>query len=348
MKKAINYIIKAIGALYYVTIGKLFWKSSTLLVYKKTGKITACRVCGWGLSEYCCSIPIVGELSLFDKRGFAQSIYSLSFVPGTHVRTILKTMQKFAFWPNSVYMDYYRCRKCGCYFQNTPIDYAESLAYYSRSFRAGRKFGRPEIYTPGGRFYLWADYLKKWANLSVNAKVLDVGCAEGYLVYRLKEMGFQAYGSELSEAMVRYGREDLRLENLIVGDYDIRCYDKKYFDLITSYHVLEHMADHKMFFQAVSAHLKIGGYLILSTPSGESGYAQYKCNNCVKDVQNVFTDSHFVLFTFSYLSGLLREHGFTIVAKQLIDKTELLYHNKEIADSGEKWLGMNIIARKSG
>ena len=51
----------------------------------------------------------------------------------------------------------------------------------------------------GVRLFHFEQYVKK-------AKVLDVGCGDGYGTYKLSRAGYKAVGVDLSEVMIQKGR----------------------------------------------------------------------------------------------------------------------------------------------
>lgn len=346
LRKLFYYGAAAIGVSYYATIGRLLWHGSTLSIYQRSGEVIPCPVCGSRDSGFFCLVPIFKDLSLFDERGSARRIYNLSFLPDWKIKTEFKKWERFALSAKKSSIDYYKCHHCDNYFQNTPVDSVARSAYFSQFYRNTRKFGRPHAYKSGSRYHLWAEYLREQAGLQEGARVLDIGCAEGFQVLRFKEMGCDAYGIEPSEPMVRYGRENLGLDNLIAGSYTINSYPGEFFDLITSYHVVEHLDDYKAFFEAAFFHLKSGGYFVVSTPCVEAAYEHYKTGTPVEDLRNVLGGGHHVLFSYKCLSDLMKKRGFVLLNNQFVDKEKLLLPGKKTAPSGEKWLGMNIIAKK--
>lgn len=72
--------------------------------------------------------------------------------------------------------------------------------------------------------------------------VLDAGCASGYLVEALRELGVEAYGVDISEYAINSAREDIRdfMHAQSITDDLPKAFPKRY-DLVVTIEVLEHM-----------------------------------------------------------------------------------------------------------
>ncbi len=72
--------------------------------------------------------------------------------------------------------------------------------------------------------------------------VLDAGCAMGYLVAALRDLGVEAYGVDISEYAISMVRDDIK-PYCFVGSLaeDLPRELPKHFDIVTSIEVLEHM-----------------------------------------------------------------------------------------------------------
>jgi 2-polyprenyl-3-methyl-5-hydroxy-6-metoxy-1,4-benzoquinol methylase len=345
LSKASAYVL---GAGYYVTVGQWFWRSSTLRQYQKQGRMAPCPVCGGEELELCCSIPLTNNLALFDSREEARSAYNLGFLPESWLKQRLKQQEGFATRLMKASIDYLRCRSCDVYFQNQAMTAEERSAFYKHFYRSGEKFGRPQIFKPGSRFHLWADHLTALTGAGNGRRFLDIGCAEGFLVLRMRELGFDAYGIEPSAPMVRFGQEDLGLANLKSGDYDSEAYPESYFDLINAYHVLEHVHDHHACLEAAVKHLKPGGHLVISVPCPELAVEQLRSGAPVATVRGVLTSGHHLLFSRAYLERSLASVGLEVLSHEVVQHQSDVLPGTKTSRSGEKWLGMNLLARKPG
>ncbi|MEN8816569.1 MAG: class I SAM-dependent methyltransferase [Nonlabens sp.] len=109
--------------------------------------------------------------------------------------------------------------------------------------------------------------IKKFAQ---NGSVLDIGAGVGDLVKSLKQNGVKARGFEPSEKARLFAKEkgiDLHTS--------LDEFESNTFDLISMYHVLEHVRDVKKQKQEILELLKPNGVLILALPNYESYDAKF-------------------------------------------------------------------------
>jgi methionine biosynthesis protein MetW len=99
-------------------------------------------------------------------------------------------------------------------------------------------------------------------------RVLDVGCATGKLLERLKrDKQCATAGVEMDEAMAQHARA--RCDRLVVGNAE--TLDLPFapceFDVVIFADVLEHMHDPETIFQKIRAYLKDDGTVFISIPN---------------------------------------------------------------------------------
>ena len=185
LSEKIKFLAKTnyFAILYYLTIGKLLWLTSTYMRHKRSGHVIKCPICGGGKAEYCFSVAFNSNFEFFDNRDIARKLYGLSF---------LKKYSYFIGWPKGFEVGYYRCEGCGSIFQNAPMYGDAKILYYSRYYKHNAQTlrNRQRNYHAGSKYHLWAEYIVKVASLPPGGRVLDIGCAEGFLVRRLNEMGY--------------------------------------------------------------------------------------------------------------------------------------------------------------
>lgn len=99
-----------------------------------------------------------------------------------------------------------------------------------------------------------------------NGKLLDIGCGSGHRMAQLKELGWEVYGIEPSLELVKYGKEKFNL-NIVHGFFEEVEVPLNEFDVVTLYHVLEHVPHPKNFLMKVSTVLKEGGELLVVVPN---------------------------------------------------------------------------------
>lgn len=105
-------------------------------------------------------------------------------------------------------------------------------------------------------------------------RICDVGCGDGRNMVLLQECGFEVYGVEISEEIVRKVRENLkdfgvRASNIKVGTNDKIPFEDCYFDYLLSWNACYYMGDKRDFQDYVKEFARVtrkDGYLILSIP----------------------------------------------------------------------------------
>ncbi|NQU82933.1 MAG: methyltransferase domain-containing protein [Parcubacteria group bacterium] len=187
----------------------------------------------------------------------------------------------------------YQCQECGLAFQNPLVReeyiglyYTERLGYYSPSANKDKephglkKFLTEHILVN----HLKYDFKKKnifllfltlplkrflktriFPDFKQGGKFLDIGCAGGRLLSRMKKMGWDTTGIEMHKKTANYAQEQLGLKvfNKRIEDAD---FPEQEFDAIVMSMVLEHLYHPFMSLEKITKWLKKDGQLIFSIP----------------------------------------------------------------------------------
>jgi SAM-dependent methyltransferase len=132
-------------------------------------------------------------------------------------------------------------------------DYAAERRALSMSFR--KRLEALNSHTAGGR-------------------LLDVGCAMGFLLDQARTMGWEPWGVDRSEYGILWGREHLGLKNLYIGAVDEVGFEHGSFDAVTVIDVLEHATDPVSLMRSIAALLKPGGVILIDTWDAGSNTAR--------------------------------------------------------------------------
>ena len=115
-----------------------------------------------------------------------------------------------------------------------------SRQYGRQYFDGSRKYGYGGYYYDG-RWIKVAEYIKKKYRLKKKSKVLDIGCAKGFLVKDLLDQGVDAYGLEISNYAIEnsmpetYGR-------IHKGSAKTLPFPNKSFDLVLAINVIHNLS----------------------------------------------------------------------------------------------------------
>lgn len=164
--------------------------------------------------------------------------------------------------------------------------------------------------------------------------VLDIGCGVGDFLVSMKKAGWTVMGIEPSSQAREIANQRLGFYPLTPADYS-QLPDQS-FELITMWHVLEHVDDLSFQLQQLQRLLKPGGRLLLALPNFTSfdaqHYGQYWAawdvprhlnHFCPDSIQAVFADSAFQSFDIqklkwdayyiSYLSETYMKHSLPLL-----------------------------------
>lgn len=181
----------------------------------------------------------------------------------THGKTTLSKKERFA---------YYKCSQCSSLFlYGVKLNDRYYKKYYSFEGYQHEKTGIVgvlEKFLENQSSEMKLRYIRKHKNLKRKMRILDVGCGNGAFLASLDQTKFEAVGLELNPEEYASAKK----KGLKVIKDDILHSRKRIgtFDVITLWHVVEHIPDpHRLFIQ-LKKHLKQGGIIIFSTPNSNS------------------------------------------------------------------------------
>jgi 2-polyprenyl-3-methyl-5-hydroxy-6-metoxy-1,4-benzoquinol methylase len=135
---------------------------------------------------------------------------------------------------------------------------------------------------------------------------LDIGCAAGYFVEYMKNLGWNAHGIDLSSNCIDAGK--LRGLNLLCADYLTTEYDIK-FDLITMWVTIEHLHRPENFLKKVYSDLNDDGVLYISTCRADGiGFMKIFGNKW----RFYNFPEHLNFFSLKNIKTILKQNGFKV------------------------------------
>lgn len=149
------------------------------------------------------------------------------------------------------------------------------------------------------------------------ARVLDVGCAGGYIALLLKRLGYDVTGVELNETMARQARE----RGIDVLEHDLEApvpLPDGSVDAVHACEVIEHLFDTEGFLRDLARLLRPGGVLVVSSPNLNSLGNRWRVLRGAPLPMWGASPSdrhggHIRVFNRATLEGLLRRTGFAPV-----------------------------------
>ena len=134
--------------------------------------------------------------------------------------------------------DYYHGKKAGYRFFNSRSIWAKITAWVVGWYRALT--------------------IKIWLNPK---SCLDIGCGTGGLVRRLRTLGIDAYGSEISDAALELNHPS-SVQYIKIGDITSLPFEENEFDCVVSFDVLEHI-DRGQIEKAVNESIRVARKFVL-------------------------------------------------------------------------------------
>ncbi|MDR3356349.1 MAG: class I SAM-dependent methyltransferase [Spirochaetaceae bacterium] len=137
-------------------------------------------------------------------------------------------------------------------------------------------------------------------------RVLDVGCATGALLSKLRERGWRAEGVEINRKQADYAR---RVRGLPVYGCPLEdaALPAGAYLLITASHLIEHLRRPRAFLAEARRLLAPGGRLFLTTPNIDGFQARLFAGRWRSAIFD-----HLYLFSVKTLTRLLAEEGFRV------------------------------------
>jgi 2-polyprenyl-3-methyl-5-hydroxy-6-metoxy-1,4-benzoquinol methylase len=163
-----------------------------------------------------------------------------------------------------------KCQKCSLLFTNPRPEEEQIGPYYDfpeyYSHQKNNKSLTQVIYNKV-RDYAVSEKVKLITELKGNGKILDYGCGTGEFLNAAKIKGWKIKGIEpTSKAR---NQANAILENMVIENID-QIEDKKKYDIISLFHVLEHIHSLRKTIKKIIKHLKSDGYILIAIPNPES------------------------------------------------------------------------------
>lgn len=162
-----------------------------------------------------------------------------------------------------------RCDHCGMVRTEDGDEPSSSSLYmYGGSSDAGSRFGPTQ-------WVLRAFRGARWRVLTARrpGRVLDVGCGDGSFLMALAQQGWDVLGTELSGSIATTAQQRLG-DRIHVGAIENMGFAEASFDLITFWHVLEHLEDPARALSEARRLVKADGRVLVAVPNIESWQAQ--------------------------------------------------------------------------
>jgi SAM-dependent methyltransferase len=202
------------------------------------------------------------------------------------------------------------CRECGFIFSDKwagGFDPKELYSsFYDRNEIVGRFHSPVEVVI---RLFRLFRAFKIWTIRPGARSILDIGSGRGFMLYYLKRFfGFRrAAGTQVSRGAYEFSRDVLGLE-MYHDDLPECGLESGSFEVVTLWHVLEHVLDPGRYLEEIRRLLVPGGRLVIEVPNFRSWTRAYTG----LDWMGLDPDYHVHFFTPEALAAALERNGFRV------------------------------------
>ncbi len=197
-----------------------------------------------------------------------------------------------------------------------PVPFENTEEFYKTEYRKSYKgLHRPKpkhVYRAGGNALQRYERIKSL--VSDHANILDAGSSSGEFVYLMKSRGFHAQGVEANRPYAEYSQKELGIDVSVQPFSEFRTEEE--FDLISMFHVLEHLEHPIRDLTHLCKSLKNDGVFIIEVP-----------NILYPDMafRNKWHPGHLFSYSQETLSALVQTVGLQVI------------HCNPIGDGGNLW-----------
>jgi SAM-dependent methyltransferase len=245
------------------------------------------------------------------------------------MNTILSCLicKNAAIFPIDRTANLWRCGMCGYMFVNPQPSHEELARFYSQASKYDGWLGQEKA-----RDALWKRRLRVIARYARGGSLLDVGTGIGQFLAHARQVFSEVAGTEISDSAIGIARKKYGLL-LHQGTVEQIDFNGKQFDVITLFHVLEHVHDPPALIADCARLLTVHGVLVVAVPNeihsarrrmagylklllNAAGSTRYRLHGRFGIPRISFDGSqdeiHLSFFTERSLRYLLRHYGFTI------------------------------------
>ncbi len=235
---------------------------------------------------------------------------SLSKCPSCSGNDFITHLELDDYFLSQEHFSIIKCKKCGLFItvpqpaESDLVKYYKSSEYVSHATRnTGMEFW---LYNQVRKITL-SSKLKLIKKYSVGKRLLDIGCATGVFLDYCRSKGYAVQGIEPNANARNYANEQL---GLVVNDIShLADLPKKSFDIVTMWHVLEHVSDLNQRISQLNNLLTDDGNAFIALPNPVSYDAMYYKNYwAAYDVPR-----HLYHFTQESFTTLVTKHNLKII-----------------------------------
>lgn len=193
-----------------------------------------------------------------------------------------------------------KCRSCGFVFCYKIPTQEELIAHYDQYLRSN-EISPITI----KRYEALLDTFEKYR---MTNNIIDVGCGDGYFLQVAKQRGWNVFGTEFTDRAIEIcSKKGISMKQ---GKLDADNYSGGFFDVVTSFEVIEHINNPIEDVRSFNKILRSGGAAYVTTPNFNS-----VSRDLLGAKWNVIEyPEHLSYYTASTIKKLFKSQGFRIVS----------------------------------
>jgi 2-polyprenyl-3-methyl-5-hydroxy-6-metoxy-1,4-benzoquinol methylase len=163
---------------------------------------------------------------------------------------------------------------------------------------------------------MWKQRLENLKMCRPEGHLLDIGCGEGTFLALAQKKGWEIGGTEVSEYAAGYASDLLKID-IFNGGLPEAGFEENTFDVVTMWHVLEHVQNPMSYLSEIRKILKPEGLFILAVPNVENRVFQIAYRFIKGRKMKLFTrrekEIHLYHFSSKTVKDYLKRAGFDCV-----------------------------------
>lgn len=223
-----------------------------------------------------------------------------------------------------------RCGNCSFVFIESVPTEKELTEYYETNYN----YDSEERYYSPLTKKSYHKKLDEFESYRQNNNILDIGCGRGWFLREAKKREWNVYGTEYSEnAIAKRRKEGLDVKQGKLSPY---MFEEGFFDVVTSFEVMEHINNPREEMFAIHHLLRPGGLFYFTTPNFNSILRYY-----LKDELDIINyPEHLSYYTKKSFEYLASETGFKPV-KFMTTGFSITRFKRSKNISDEEYVGKN-------
>jgi SAM-dependent methyltransferase len=222
--------------------------------------------------------------------------------------------------------NFYQCEHCHVIFLNPQPTLETLKQQYTRQTLL--ETGPASAWFMHKRYFLRAllrERLRDVLRYRGHGDLLDVGCGMGDFCDVAREGGFTVYGTEFSDTYATHTKNAMGFKDIYVGRLQEIDFGGRQFDVISLWHVLEHLPDPLETLARLKKLLKPGGIVAIEVPNAEQ---KRKRPIYVSDLENYPIDrlEHLFYYSGRALQNACATAGFQMLGLRYVDAHQPARH----------------------